>query len=59
MFAHIDRNIETHPEVTVLDPPGAIAHLLDRQSMLQEVSDLDLSNCYGNFYIVPSLVTFL
>ncbi|XP_066368894.1 inositol-tetrakisphosphate 1-kinase 3 isoform X3 [Miscanthus floridulus] len=35
---------EAHPEVTVLDPPGAIANLLDRQSMLQEVSELDLTD---------------
>jgi len=41
---------EAHPEVTVLDPPGAIAHLLDRQSMLQEVSELDLTDRYGNFF---------
>jgi hypothetical protein len=41
---------EEHPEVTVLDPPGAIEHLLNRQSMLQEVSELDLSDCHGNFY---------
>uniref|UniRef100_A0A0E0KIG6 Inositol-tetrakisphosphate 1-kinase n=1 Tax=Oryza punctata TaxID=4537 RepID=A0A0E0KIG6_ORYPU len=37
---------EEHPEVTVLDPPGAIEHLLNRQSMLQEVSELDLSDCH-------------
>jgi len=48
---------ETHPEVTVLDPPGAIEHLLNRQSMLQEVSKLDLSDCHGNFwYHLVSLV---
>ncbi|GJN23470.1 hypothetical protein PR202_gb11120 [Eleusine coracana subsp. coracana] len=46
---------ETHPEVTVLDPPGAIAHLLDRQSMLQEVSDLDLSDCYGKVGVPKQL----
>jgi inositol-1,3,4-trisphosphate 5/6-kinase/inositol-tetrakisphosphate 1-kinase len=40
---------ETHPEVTVLDPPGAIEHLLNRQSMLQEVSKLDLADCHGNY----------
>jgi len=40
---------EAHPEVTVLDPPGAIAHLLDRQSMLQEVSELDLTDRYVVF----------
>jgi inositol-1,3,4-trisphosphate 5/6-kinase/inositol-tetrakisphosphate 1-kinase len=40
---------EEHPEVTVLDPPNAIQHLHNRQSMLQEVADLNLSNGYGNF----------
>nr|TKV91623.1 hypothetical protein SEVIR_9G108500v2 [Setaria viridis] len=47
---------ETHPEVTVLDPPGAIAHLLDRQSMLQEVSELDLTDRYDPLSI-PAAVT--
>jgi hypothetical protein len=39
---------EEHPEVTILDPPNAIQHLYNRQSMLQEVADLNLSNGYGN-----------
>lgn len=39
---------EKHPEVTVLDPPDAIQHLLNRQSMLQDVADLNLSDSYGN-----------
>jgi len=39
---------EEHPEVTVLDPPNAIKHLNNRQSMLEEVADLNLSNFYGN-----------
>lgn len=37
-----------HPEVTVLDPPDAIQHLRNRQSMLEGVADLNLSDCYGN-----------
>ncbi|CAL4915873.1 unnamed protein product [Urochloa decumbens] len=41
---------EEHPEVTVLDPPNAIQHLHNRQSMLQEVADLNLSNGYGIFF---------
>ncbi|GJX70114.1 inositol-tetrakisphosphate 1-kinase [Tanacetum coccineum] len=36
----------THPEVTVLDPPGAIQHVYNRQSMLQDVADLDFSDAY-------------
>ncbi|XP_072093201.1 inositol-tetrakisphosphate 1-kinase 4 isoform X4 [Arachis hypogaea] len=37
---------EKHPEVTILDPPDAIQHLHNRQSMLQDVADLNLSDCY-------------
>ncbi|XP_051182320.1 inositol-tetrakisphosphate 1-kinase 2 isoform X5 [Lolium perenne] len=37
---------EVHPEVTVLDPPNAIEHLNNRQSMLEEVADLNLSSFY-------------
>ncbi|XP_022763564.1 inositol-tetrakisphosphate 1-kinase 3-like isoform X7 [Durio zibethinus] len=39
---------QTHPEVTVLDPPDAIQHLRNRQSMLQDVVDLNLSDFCGN-----------
>lgn len=39
--------VEQHPEVTVLDPPEAIQHLCNRQSMLQDVADLDLSDWHG------------
>ncbi|OQU91072.1 hypothetical protein SORBI_3001G106900 [Sorghum bicolor] len=46
---------EAHPEVTVLDPPGAIANLLDRQSMLQEVSELDLTDCHGKVRVPKQL----
>ncbi|KAM4088608.1 hypothetical protein ACJW30_07G084200 [Castanea mollissima] len=35
-----------HPEVTVLDPPDAIQHLRNRKSMLQDVVDLNLSDCH-------------
>ncbi|GKV19775.1 hypothetical protein SLEP1_g29994 [Rubroshorea leprosula] len=38
---------KNHPEVTVLDPPDAIRHLHNRQSMLKDVADLDLSDCHG------------
>jgi hypothetical protein len=43
---------EEHPEVTVLDPPNAIEHLNNRQSMLEEVADLNLSNFYGMMLFV-------
>ncbi|KAB1208602.1 Inositol-tetrakisphosphate 1-kinase 2 [Morella rubra] len=39
---------QKNPEVTVLDPPDAIEHLHNRQSMLQDVADLNLSDCHGN-----------
>lgn len=38
----------SHPEVTVLDPPDAIQQVHNRQSMLQDVADLNLSDPYGN-----------
>lgn len=36
--------------MTVLDPPSAIQHVHNRQSMLQEVADLNLSDCNGIFF---------
>ncbi|XP_022768577.1 inositol-tetrakisphosphate 1-kinase 3-like isoform X2 [Durio zibethinus] len=46
----------THPEVTVLDPPDAIQHLHNRQSMLQCVADMNLSDSYGNVGVPRQLV---
>ncbi|KAI3758443.1 hypothetical protein L6452_06006 [Arctium lappa] len=46
----------THPEVTVLDPPDAIQHVYNRQSMLQDVADLDLSDAYGTVGVPKQLV---
>ncbi|XP_073105149.1 inositol-tetrakisphosphate 1-kinase 1 isoform X3 [Elaeis guineensis] len=45
-----------HPEVTVLDPPDAIQHLHNRQSMLEGVADLNLSDCYGKVGVPRQLV---
>ncbi|KAL2894893.1 Inositol-tetrakisphosphate 1-kinase 3 [Bienertia sinuspersici] len=47
---------QTHPEVTILDPPDAIQHLHNRQSMLQVVSDLNLSDSYGNVNVPQQLI---
>ncbi|KAH7689820.1 inositol-1,3,4-trisphosphate 5/6-kinase / inositol-tetrakisphosphate 1-kinase protein [Dioscorea alata] len=47
---------EKHPEVTVLDPPGAIQHVHNRQSMLQDVADLNLADCYGKVSVPKQLV---
>ncbi|KAI3964584.1 hypothetical protein MKW92_013362 [Papaver armeniacum] len=45
-----------HPEVTVLDPPDCIQHVHNRQSMLQDVADLNLSDCYGTVDVPKQLV---
>lgn len=45
-----------HPEVTVLDPPDAIEHLYSRQSMLQDVADLKMSDSYGKVCVPRQLV---
>ncbi|KAF8395988.1 hypothetical protein HHK36_017599 [Tetracentron sinense] len=47
---------QKHPEVTVLDPPDAIQHVHNRQSMLQDVADLNLSDCYGKVSVPRQLV---
>ncbi|KAI9180377.1 hypothetical protein LWI28_004231 [Acer negundo] len=47
---------QKHPEVTVLDPPDAIRHLHNRQSMLQNVADLDLSDCHGKVCVPRQMV---
>ncbi|WJX59952.1 Inositol-tetrakisphosphate 1-kinase 4 [Trifolium repens] len=44
------------PEVTILDPPDAIQHLLNRQSMLQNVAELNLSDCHGKVGVPQQLV---
>lgn len=43
---------QKHPDVIVLDPPDAIRHLHNRQSMLQDVVDLNLSDCHGNLFAI-------
>ncbi|KAJ4716095.1 Inositol-tetrakisphosphate 1-kinase [Melia azedarach] len=47
---------QKHPEVTVLDPPDAIEHLHNRQSMLQDVADLNLSDCHGKVRVPKQMV---
>ncbi|XP_057490221.1 inositol-tetrakisphosphate 1-kinase 3-like [Actinidia eriantha] len=47
---------QTHPEVTVLDPPDAIQHVYNRQFMLQDVADLNLSDAYGTVGVPRQLV---
>ncbi|KAM1003062.1 hypothetical protein FF1_003367 [Malus domestica] len=47
---------QKHPEVTVLDPPNSVEHLYNRQSMLQEVADLNLSDCYGKVGVPKQLI---
>ncbi|XP_026393290.1 inositol-tetrakisphosphate 1-kinase 3-like [Papaver somniferum] len=45
-----------HPEVTVLDPPDCIQQVHNRQSMLQDVADLNLSDFYGTVGVPKQLV---
>ncbi|KAG2244079.1 hypothetical protein Bca4012_015596 [Brassica carinata] len=47
---------QKHPEVTVLDPPSAIKRIYNRQSMLQGMSDLNLSDCSGSIYVPKQMV---
>ncbi|KAM6558947.1 hypothetical protein CsatA_028186 [Cannabis sativa] len=47
---------QKHPEVTVLDSPKAIQRLHNRQSMLQDVVDLELSDYHGKVGIPKQLV---
>ncbi|XP_027112683.1 inositol-tetrakisphosphate 1-kinase 4 isoform X2 [Coffea arabica] len=42
---------QKNPNVTVLDPPDAIEHVNNRQSMLEDVADLNLPDYYGNSVI--------
>ncbi|XP_051126586.1 inositol-tetrakisphosphate 1-kinase 3-like [Andrographis paniculata] len=46
----------THPEVTVLDPPDAIQQVRNRQSMLRDVADLNLSCPHGKVDVPKQLV---
>ncbi|KAG2318661.1 hypothetical protein Bca52824_011874 [Brassica carinata] len=50
---------QKHPEVTVLDPPGAIQRIHNRQSMLQGLADLNLSDCGGSSIFVPKQMVVL
>ncbi|PON55169.1 Inositol-tetrakisphosphate 1-kinase [Parasponia andersonii] len=47
---------QKHSEVIVLDPPKAIRHLHNRQTMLQDVADIDLSEYHGKVGIPRQLV---
>ncbi|KFK39974.1 hypothetical protein AALP_AA3G313500 [Arabis alpina] len=45
-----------HPEVTVLDPPGSIQRIYNRQSMLQGIADLNLPDCDGMVCVPKQMV---
>ncbi|XP_062101588.1 inositol-tetrakisphosphate 1-kinase 3-like isoform X2 [Humulus lupulus] len=47
---------QTHPEVTILDPPDAIQLLHNRQYMLQAVADMGLCEDYGKVGVPRQLV---
>ena len=42
---------QKYPDVIVLDPPDAIQHVRNRQSMLQEVAQLKLRGCGGLIFL--------
>ncbi|GAV78805.1 Ins134_P3_kin domain-containing protein [Cephalotus follicularis] len=52
----IEEYRQNHPEVTVLDPPHAIERLHNRQSMLQDVEDLNLSEYHGKVGVPRQMV---
>eukprot|EP00249_Psilotum_nudum_P021372 c28085_g5_i1 orf=2-715(-) len=45
-----------YPNVIIIDPPEAIQHLNNRQSMLQNVADLNFSDCGGKVKVPRQLV---
>ncbi|GAB2292091.1 Inositol-tetrakisphosphate 1-kinase 3 [Dionaea muscipula] len=45
-----------HPEVIILDPPYAIQHVHNRQSMLQDVAVLNLADSHGRVCVPKQLV---
>ncbi|KAF3777273.1 Inositol-tetrakisphosphate 1-kinase 2 [Nymphaea thermarum] len=47
-----------HPEVIILDPPYAIEHLHNRQSMLQDVADLNLCDQNGKIGVPRQLTIY-
>lgn len=55
-FKIIEDYQRKHPEVAVVDPPDAIEHLHDRQSMLQDVADLNMHDCSGTVGVPKQLV---
>ncbi|KAL3621061.1 hypothetical protein CASFOL_035973 [Castilleja foliolosa] len=52
----IEEYHRVHPEVTVLDPPEAIQHLCNRQSMLEVVADLKFPDYDGKVCVPRQLV---
>ena len=46
--------MQKFPGVTILDSPSAIQQLRNRQSMLQDVADLNLPDCDGVASILAS-----
>lgn len=48
-----------HPEVIIVDPPDAIQRLQNRQSMLQDVAELNLFDCNGNLFTIMMKINTL
>jgi hypothetical protein len=55
-FPYLQDYKQKYPDVIVLDPPEAIQHLRNRQSMLQDVTQLDLCDCGGYVGVPKQLV---
>lgn len=53
-FPFLQDYVQKFPGVTVLDSPNAIQQLRNRQSMLQDVADMNLPDCDGVASILAS-----
>ncbi|KAI5066005.1 hypothetical protein GOP47_0018629 [Adiantum capillus-veneris] len=55
-WSQLEEYRRRYPDVVVLDPPDAIQHVRNRQSMLQEVAKLKLRGCGGQVDVPKQLV---
>lgn len=51
LLSHLQDYKAKYPEVIVLDPPEAILQLRNRQSMLQDVAQLNLCHLGGELFL--------
>lgn len=55
LLSHLQDYKAKYPEVIVLDPPEAILQLRNRQSMLQDVAQLNLCHFGGELFVLWNL----